>query len=35
MADKSGWTPGSIVWKVVMAIVALWLVYWMLRTYVL
>jgi hypothetical protein len=35
MVDKSGWTVGGIIWKAVMVIVALWLIYFMLRAYVL
>ena len=36
MADReSKRTLGGVIWKAVMVIVALWLVYWMLRAYVL
>ncbi len=34
MAENK-WTPGAIVWRVVMALIAIWLVFWMLRVYVL
>jgi hypothetical protein len=33
--DDSKPTAGGMIWKIVMVVVALWLVYWMLRSYVL
>jgi len=35
MAGKERLNVGGLVWRVVMIVVALWLVYWMLRVYVL
>jgi hypothetical protein len=35
MADKQGLSVGGILWKAVMVVVAIWLIYWMLRTFVL
>jgi len=32
---ENNWTASAIIWRVVMAIIALWLVIWMLRVYVL
>ncbi len=34
MPEKIKLTPGGIVWRVVMAIVAFWLIYFMFRVYV-
>ena len=35
MAAKTSLSIGGIIWRAIMVIVALWLVYWMLRVYVL
>ena len=35
VAEKEKLSAGGVIWRVVMVVVALWLVYWMVRAYVL